>query len=371
MNAQKKQVILTVSNDLVSDNRVHKVATTLTNQGYNVCVVGRKLPQSLPLSQLPYATKRLNLFFTKNMLFYAELNVRLFLYIFFSKADIVTANDLDTLLGVYCAAKLRRKKIIYDSHEYFTEVPELVYNKRAKRVWLAIESWIFPKLTHCTTVCKSIAAIYEQKYAVPVKVVRNVPFYNTVFPNKAHLTQITTPHIILYQGAVNMGRGLETMIEAMKYLPQASLVIIGAGDLFESLSQKVAHSQNNSRIHFLGRIHFSELPAYTQCATIGVSLEEDISLNYRYALPNKVFDYIQAHKPILVSDLPEMRAIVEAFSCGEIVVNRDPLALAQQINTMLSNSELLEQYSNNAAQAAHELCWEKEQDVLLGIYESL
>lgn len=370
MNTKKTKILLTVSNDLVSDHRVHKVATTLCNRGYAVCVVGRMLPNSLPLPALPYQTKRMRLLCNKNMLFYAELNIRLFLLLLFSRFTIVTANDLDTLLGVYCAARLRRKQLVYDSHEYFTEVPELTNNPKAKRVWTAIESWIFPKLKHCMTVCDSIARIYEQKYAVPVAVVRNAPLLSQPHLSPPQLPHITVPHIILYQGAVNLGRGLERMIEAMHYIDNAALIIIGGGDLYSTLSSSVVHTPVASKVFFLGKIPFQQLPAYTQCATIGISLEEDLGLNYRYALPNKLFDYIHAHKPILVSDLPEMRAIVETYRCGEIVTDRTPEVLAKQIQTMLSNSELLATYSQNAAIAARQLCWEREQEVLLGVYEN-
>ena len=121
---------------------------------------------------------------------------------------------------------------------------------------------------------------------------------------------------------------------------------------------------------FLGRIHFSELPAYTQLATIGISLEENIGLNYLYALPNKLFDYIQAHKPMIVSDLPEMRLIIDTYKCGEILLNRSPVALAEQINALLSNTELQNTYSLQAQKAASFLCWEQEKEVLINLYKN-
>ncbi|HOS84609.1 MAG TPA: glycosyltransferase [Bacteroidales bacterium] len=370
MNTKKNKIILAVSNDLVSDQRVHKVATSLCNFGYDVCVVGRKLPNSIALSPQIYQTKRLRLLFKKNVLFYAELNIRLFLYLLFSRADIYTANDLDTLLGVYCAARIRRKKIVYDSHEYFTEVPELTNNPKAKRIWELIESWIFPKLRNCMTVCNSIASIYQQKYGVPIAVVRNVPILSKPTLTPAQLPHIGQKHIILYQGAVNMGRGIECMIEAMNYINNAALVIIGGGDLLSQLTTTVSESAVASKVFFLGKIPFQKLPAYTQCATIGISLEEDLGLNYRYALPNKIFDYIHAHKPILVSDLPEMRTIIETYACGEICTDRNPQALAEQIQKLLNNTKALQTYSHNAALAAQELCWEQDEKVLLGVYHT-
>lgn len=367
MNDKKKKIILAVSNDLVSDNRVHKVASTLVEANFEVCVYGRILSDSLEMPILPYKTKRIKLICNKNMLFYAELNIRFFFIFLFSNADIYTANDLDTLLGVYCAAKLRRKKIVYDSHEYFTEVPELIHNPKAKKVWTAIEKWIFPKLTHVMTVCKSIADIYSEKYNVPVQVVRNVPFSKKTEINSVQINGISKP-IILYQGAVNVGRGLELMIEVMKYIDFAQFVIIGSGDILHDLQKTVKNENLEDKIFFTGRIHFSELPAYTASASLGISLEENLGKNYEFALPNKIFDYIQMNIPLIVSDLPEMKRIIEEYKCGEIVYNRNPEIIAQQIQKLIINSDQRNMYIENTKRAAKELCWDKEKEILLKVY---
>ena len=366
MKTDKKKVILFVSNDLVCDNRVHKMALTLTKADFNVLVVGRKLPKSLPLHDVPYETERLRFIFTKGALFYAEMNLRYFLFLLFRSFDIATANDLDTLLGVYCAVRLRRKHIVYDSHEYFTEVPELAHRPFVKRIWTAIELCLFPRLKNCITVCESIANIYTKTYGVPVRVVRNLPFLQ-----EQYIETQRNNKLILYQGSLNVGRGLEMLISTMEFLPDAELLIVGDGDIKADLQKLVCQRKLGDRVEFTGKIPYSEVKNYTRQAAIGVSLEEDCCANYHFALPNKLFDYIQARTPVLVSDLPEMARIVQQYNCGEVLTKRTKQDLAKQIANLLEHQEKLCEYAASCDVAAQELCWEREEQTVLDVYARL
>ena len=138
---QHKKVIISVTNDLVSDQRVHKVATSLMKFNYDVLLVGRKLIESLPVNRY-YKTKRMRLIFRRSALFYAAYNFRLFCLLLFRKVDILLSNDLDTLPANYMISKLRNKTLIYDSHEYFTEVPELISRPRTRSFWLKLEKFM-------------------------------------------------------------------------------------------------------------------------------------------------------------------------------------------------------------------------------------
>jgi hypothetical protein len=171
-----KKVILSVTNDLTSEQRVHKVCLFLLKKGFEVTMVGRLRRKNLPLEKRPYATKRMFLFFERGPLFYAEYNFRLFFYLLFHKADVLVANDLDTLLANYIASKFKGSVLVHDSHEYFTGVPELEGRNFAKGMWKRIERWIFPKLRSIYTVNGSIASLYKEEYGKEVKVVRNFPF---------------------------------------------------------------------------------------------------------------------------------------------------------------------------------------------------
>ncbi len=168
-----RRAIVCVTNDLSTDNRVHRTCTVLRELGWEVLLVGRELPGSLPL-QRPYATLRMKLWFRKGALFYAEYNLRLFFLLLRRRADLVVANDLDTLLAAHLATRRTKAELVYDSHEFFTEVPEL-QGRAVRRVWLAIERWIFPKLRYVITVNDSIARAYRQRYGNVLSVVRNIP----------------------------------------------------------------------------------------------------------------------------------------------------------------------------------------------------
>ncbi|HKJ05832.1 MAG TPA: hypothetical protein VJ970_00040, partial [Flavobacteriaceae bacterium] len=155
-----KKVVVSVTNDLSSDQRVHKICTSLNNNNFDVLLIGRKLRNSKAISR-KYKTKRFNLLFNSGFLFYAEYNIRLFFYLLFIKKNILVANDLDTLLANYLASTITKCKLIYDSHELFTEVPELTNRPFVKHVWITIEKWIFPKLKTVYTVNSEIAEIYS------------------------------------------------------------------------------------------------------------------------------------------------------------------------------------------------------------------
>jgi len=361
---RKKQIIVSVTNDLVADNRVHKVCTSLEETGFSVLLVGRKLKNSQPLNR-NYRTHRMRLCFTKGACFYAEYNFRLLLFLLFRKADVLLANDLDALTANYLASKIKRSALVYDSHEYFTEVPELIGRPRVKRIWEWLEKKMLPNLKHCYTVCDSIAAVYHEKYGVPFQVVRNIPTSkNTVQLNEKENQQ----KIILYQGAVNIGRGLEQAIKSMHFIDGAQLVIAGDGDIKGQLEELVRTEQLEDKVRFTGRLSIEELAKLTPTADLGLSIEEDLGLNYRFALPNKLFDYIRAGVPVLISDLPEMKAIVEKYDIGAISKSHDPKDLASAIIEALNNSNKRKNWKTNLVQASKDLTWENEEKVLKGIF---
>ena len=361
---RKKQIIVSVTNDLVADNRVHKVCTSLEEMGFNVLLVGRKLKNSQPLSR-SYQTHRMRLLFKKGACFYAEYNFRLFLFLLFRKADVLLANDLDALTANYLASKIKSTELVYDSHEYFTEVPELIGRPRVKRIWEWLESKILPNLKHCYTVCDSIAAVYKEKYGVKFQVVRNIPVGHPTFPETKNEKPEKT---ILYQGAVNIGRGLEHAIKALHFIDGAQLVIAGDGDIKEQLEELASTEKLENKVRFTGRLSIEELAKLTPTADLGLSIEEDLGLNYRFALPNKLFDYIRSGVPVLISDLPEMKAIVEKYNIGAISNSDDPKELADAINEALNNSVKRKTWKTNLVQASKELTWENEAEVLKGIF---
>jgi glycosyltransferase involved in cell wall biosynthesis len=177
------------------------------------------------------------------------------------------------------------------------------------------------------------------------------------------------PKIILYQGALNLGRGIEAAIRAMMYIDGAELWLAGDGDITAQLKQLVAELQLEAKVKFLGRLPISQLSEITTQADLGISLEEDLGLNYRFALPNKLFDYIQAGVPVLVSNLPEMKRIVEHYQIGAIAETHQRKDLADTIKRTLFDQEKNAVWKNNLKLAAKELCWENEEEILRKVYE--
>jgi glycosyltransferase involved in cell wall biosynthesis len=366
----KKKVLISVTSDLVTDQRVHKVSQTLYENGYDVLLIGRQLKNSLPLEKRDYETKRFRLWFTKTALFYINYNLRLFVFILFKKADIFLSNDLDTLLPNYLVSVIRNKPLVYDSHEYFTGVPELQHRPAVRKVWEAIERFIFPRLKFIYTVNRSIAKLYEEKYQRKVSVVRNVPVLVERPPaNK----KADGKKILIYQGSgININRGVEELVLCMKYLDpeQFELWVVGGGDVYEDLQKLAARNGLNDRIRFRGKVPFKELAAITREADLGLTIDKPSNINYLFSLPNKVFDYLHARLPVLASRLPEISAIIEQYQVGWFIDNHDPEHIASRISEIFGDTAAYRSMKENTSTASRELCWQQESKTILSIFES-
>jgi glycosyltransferase involved in cell wall biosynthesis len=367
-----KRAIISVVSDLVTDQRVHRIASSLHRNGFDVTLVGRVMKKSLPMDERPYTTIRFRIWKNKGPWFYIFYNIRLFFYLLFHKADVLVANDLDTLLPNFIVSKLKGAELFYDSHEYFTEVPELVNRKSVQKIWMTIEGMIFPKLKNVYTVNDSIATLYEKKYGVHVSVIRNVPvtIKTSITKNKKEIGLPEDKKIILFQGAgINIYRGAEEALEAMLYVDDAALVFIGSGDVIDQLKSMRDVLNLSSKVFFIPKQPMNQLRYYTQHADIGLSLDKDTNINYRYSLPNKLFDNIHAGVPVLASPLIEVKKIVDQYKIGMTIQDHDPKHIAEKINEMLSDEKRFAEWKSNLKIAAAELCWEKEEVKLMNIYK--
>lgn len=305
---------MAVTNDLMTDRRVKRHAEALREAGFEVVCIGR--------NDLRVRTRR-------GWRFYAEYNVRLLLRLLWTRADIVWANDTDTLPGCYVASKIRGRKLVMDAHELFPEVPELVGRERVKRVWEWIERRMMPGCDAMLTVCQSIADYYRERYGVQMAVVRNVRGKEELrtkneesadaINNSSFSTLHSSLKMLLYQGAVNKGRGVDWAIDALEWLEDCRLVIAGVGDLFDEMKRYAAQKPWSGRIVFLGRLMPEELEEVTGKAAVGLVMLEDMGLSYHFALPNRIGDFVAAGVPIVVSDLPEMAQVVRKFGVGEVI----------------------------------------------------
>ncbi len=368
---KKQRIVMAVTNDLVTDQRVHKVASSLTDMGFDLTLVGRKLKHSSDVNR-PYRTHRFRLFFNRKAWFYAEYNLRLFWFLLSTKVDVIVSNDLDTLLPCYLVSKLRQKTLVYDSHEYFTEVPELLERPQIRRIWLAIEQYIFPKLTHVITVNESIANLYYERYGIKPKVVRNIaPAQTNTAIDQTLLQKITQGNkkMLIIQGSgINIDRGAEEAVEAMQWVNGAVLYIIGSGDVFPKLRQMVENLNLTERVKIINRLPYHELLEYTKCAFLGLSLDKGSNPNYEFSLPNKIFDYIQSGVPLLVSPRKEVAQLVNQFQVGWVLDTVEAQHIAEKINHIIESETSYQQIQSNLKTASKALNWESESGVIKQIY---
>ncbi len=368
-----KLIIVSVTNDLTTDQRVDKVCNTLSEMGFKVLLIGRKFKNSENLNR-NYNTFRFKLLFNHGFLFYAEYNLRLFVKLFFTKKNILLSNDLDTLLPNFLISKIFKSKLVYDSHELFTEVPELNNRPFIKKFWLTLEKNILPHIKNCYTVNSEIAQIYTTKYNIPVNVIRNLaPKYY----KKVHLESFAekikgAKKMLILQGAgINVDRGAEEAVEAMQYIENCILYIIGSGDVIGTLKNKIKDLNIEEKVFILPKMPYLELMKYTQIADLGLSLDKNTNLNYEFSLPNKIFDYIQAGTPLLVSNRKIIKEIVENNNIGKVIETHNPKEIATCISAIFKNKKLYSKWCQNLIKTANIYNWENESEHLKNIYNNL
>jgi len=341
---------------------MHRISVALVNAGHHVTIVGRSKPNANNLIQQPFVQKRIDCFYTKGKLFYVEFNIRLFIWLLFQRTDLIGSIDLDTIVPVYMASLLRLKKRSFDAHELFPEVPELVGRPLTKKIWLWIESVFMKRFPIRYTVSQSIADFYYKKHALPFNVIRNLP---VSLPRVDIVKSNSSDRYILYQGALNDGRGLVEMIHAMKEIDNYTLKIAGEGDLSASLSALVHTLNLEAKVIFLGNLAPSELVLVTRYASIGINLLENKGLSYYYSLANKFFDYMQAQVPIITMNFPEYALINKDY---KVAILLDDLDVRSIIAAIQEIEDRYEEMQSNSRRASPLYCWEKEAAQLMALY---
>ena len=366
---KKKIAIVCVSNDLVTDNRVSKTCLVLKDLNYEVVLVGRKKKNSPKMPARPYAVKRLKLLFERGPMFYVNLNVRLFFFILFKKTHVIFSNDLDTLPASYLAYCLKRRvKIIYDTHELFTEVSELKDSPIKRKIWLKFEKWIFPKLKTVITVNDSIAQIYSEKYNVPVHVVRNIPNQYEIqsHNNRGSLGLKENDFVLIIQGSgLNKDRGVEESILSMKYCKGCVLLIVGDGDILPVAKEIVKDNELSNAVKFISRRPYQELMKITQMADLGLLMDKAVNKNHELALPNKLFDYMHAGIPVLSNRLKEIEKFIVKYQIGILNDDMTPQGISKAIMKFKENTEIQSQLKENCIQTAKIENWSIEKMKLI------
>ncbi len=352
----RKKIIVTVSNDLNGDQRMQRICSELSLLGFDVELIGRLLPTSLPLKQSAYRQRRLTLFLKKGPLFYLELNCRLAWYLWFHKSDIIYSVDADTSFAAFFVQRLRKINWVFDAHELFSEVPELQGHFIKKRIWKFVEKKTILNADHLITVSDSLANYWQTLYQKPFTVIKNVPIQRNGTP-----TNSAKPYV-LYQGALNKGRGLETLIQAAAHIG-IEVKIAGAGDLSEDL-----RSMAGPGVTFLGKLEPEALREVTESAWLGYNLLDNSSLSYYYSLSNKTFDYMHAGIPQLLPDFPEYIQLMEKYEIG-LLCGLEEVQIIEKIKNLRENSEMYNRLKNKCIEASKVFNWQNESQKLKAIFQ--
>lgn len=357
-------IYFTVTNDLTYDQRMIRICNSLANAGYKITLVGRKQRQSIPLTTQSFLQKRLYCFFEKGKLFYAEYNIRLFILLIFKKMDGICAIDLDTILPCYFISKVKKIKRIYDAHELFCEMKEIVSRPAIYDIWKKIEKYTVPKFTRGYTVNHLIAKEINKMYGVNYGVVRSIALKKElIIPEKKE-------KYILYQGAVNEGRCFEALIPAMKHV-NANLIICGDGNYFDQTKALIIENGLQEKIILRGKIAPQNLHDITLNASIGITLFDAEGLSNYYSLANRFFDYIHAGVPQLCVDFPVYKEINEKHEVAVLVHDLSPISLAKSLNYLLENEDLYLRLQQHCIEAREEFCWQNEEKKLISFYKNL
>ncbi len=379
-------IVFTVTNNLTYDQRMIRICTSLANQGYVITLVGVKNKNATALTTQPYTQKRLYCFFSKGFGFYAEYNIRLFFYLLFLKANVFCCIDLDTMLPIYFAGKLRSKKLVYDAHEYFSQQKEIITRPKLYKIWHWIERTFMPKFKLGYTVSYSIAKAFKELYNVNHEVVMNA----TVLNKKRHdlikdseVAETKAPFgtsrffregvwgsFILYQGAVNEARGLEFLIPAMQHV-DAQLHIYGDGNYLAQTQQLIIQNNLANKVFLKGKVLPTELEQITLQATIGINLVENKGLNQYYSLANKFFDYIHAQVPQITMNFPEYKRINDYAEVAILLDDLTIKTIANAINLLLNNNQKYTSLKTNCIKAREKFNWRVEEKKLIEFYKKI
>lgn len=361
-----KKIVFVISNDLKYDQRMRRICHSLQAHGYGITLIGTNLRSNARPAPASYKQVQLNCIFKKGKLFYAEFNLRAFVCLLFRSFDAVCSIDLDAILPCYLVSKLRNKKRVYDAHELFCELPEIIARPRIYKAWKRLERWCLPHFRHGYTVSDSISAEYNRMYGHHYATIRNISLLEERDPKTNPMGQA----YILYQGALNEGRGIEYLLPAMQYV-SLPLVICGEGNFSAKARQIVRELQLEKKVWFQGMIEPQDLYPYTFHATVGLNLGDGAGLNNYLSLNNKLFDYMHAFLPQVAMDFPEFRKINEQFEVALLIPALRVQAIAEAINTLLENKELHARLKMNCDRARMVLNWQQESRKLVEFYNRL
>jgi glycosyltransferase involved in cell wall biosynthesis len=342
---------------------MQRICTSLS-KFYEVELIGRNIDQSI-LSDQSFQQTRLNCWFRKGKMFYLEYNLRIFLYLVFSKSNVIGAIDTDTLLGCYLAAKIRKVKLVLDAHEYYSEVIELADRPISKKIWKWLEKTLIPKVDAAYTVSAGLQQLMTKEFGKPFELVRNMSNLTQSIDRKP----VEHFQYMVYAGAVNEGRGIKQMLEAMSSI-EIPLYILGDGDLFEQMKNYSHILGLEHKVFFVGNVTPTILNSYIKHAYIGFLLLENKGISYFYSLANKYFDYIHGETPQITINFPEYQILMKDYQVG-LLVDLEVNQILKAVNKLLTDTDFYHLCVEQCRLAKYEYNWQSEELKLLRIYQQI
>lgn len=366
MAGKSKHLVFTVTNDLSFDQRMDRICSALTDNGFKCTLIGRELNNSLPLSQKSYTQKRIFCHFEKGKIFYIEYNIKLFFNLLASRFDAVCAIDLDTAWPALGATLIRGKTRIFDAHEYFTELPE-VLNRPVTKLFWRITEWITMRtFENAYTISEGYAQLFKKKYGKNLDVIRNVPMQYPCDPYTENEEEY-----IIYQGALNVGRGLEASILAMKNIEGLKLKIFGEGPLKSKLQEIITNQNLTDKVQLVGGCLPDRLRKFTQRAFAGLTLFDEHGLHHQHSLANRFFDYFHAEIPQIAVNYPEYAKFNGKYEVALLIETPQVELITAAVKQLQNDIELHQRLCKNGKLAAKDVNWKLESKKLLTIYNRI
>lgn len=374
MRANNRVLILFLGN-YYYDSRLLSLHKSLKESGYSVRIISFELDDPAFINKDDGEVKIYKLLKRSSPLyFYPAFYFLAFINLFRAKYDFVFAEEVYSLPIAGLIAKIKRTKLFYNSRELYGYIGALRNFKFKQRFWAYIERFFIKFADVVLTTGDMDSEFIRKEYNLKqdVAAIRNIPQYRTVSSPVDLRKKLGIPDsgiIILYQGIIVEGRGIEYIIEAIRNLPRIYFVIVGDGPQRSRYEQAALDKNVGGRVKFAGRVSHSELLNYTAGADIGASLIENISVSYYHALPNKLFEYIMAGLPVISSDLPQMKKIVEEYKTGYVLQMKSSDELKVVLEKLINSPEELAALKKNSLEAAKILNWENEYKKLSNLLE--
>lgn len=287
------------------------------------------------------------------------------------KTDLIHANDLDTLLAGTILRWRHSARLLYDAHELYPEMVGGVSPLYAG-IWRLLEHRLIRRADAVITVDASLAVELQRRHRLPRRpsIVMNCP---PLEPAPAATGEADDRLLVLYQGALLAGRGLEQLLELVPHLDlRAVLCLRGSGPLLPTLRDLARHLGIEARVRFLDPVPPDQLVSRLGGFTIGLIPYLPSTLNIYLSAPNKLFEYLMGGLPVVASDLPEILAIHNRYGFGTLYSLRDPAALVPALNALIADPARMRQCREAALRAARdEFNWAAQERTLLALYRTI